>query len=246
MEVTAAVAGPLRRRVLRHRRLAGHATGVGAGRSQPAGSGRTLLLRLGRPAPPRRPGACHLARRDAGRPGVRAWRAGSLAGPADWRLPGGRRLLRRCRPPGGAPGAAVRTGVQGAVRGRRPRRDRAGGCRRRRRGVRRCPALRRRRPGGRPRGAAGPPAGPPARPDRLAAADRGDPRLPGRLGVDWAAALRSAGLAEVAVEARPEWPELLTRVYEVALELDATGDEALAARRTRPACTCRWPGWWSG
>jgi SAM-dependent methyltransferase len=57
----------------------------------------------------------------------------------------------------------------------------------------------------------------------------GDPRLPGRLGVDWAAALCSAGLAEVAVEARPEWHELFTRVYEVALELDATGDGALAA-----------------
>jgi SAM-dependent methyltransferase len=56
-----------------------------------------------------------------------------------------------------------------------------------------------------------------------------DPRLPGRLRVDWAAALGSAGLAEVAVEARPEWHELFTRVYEVALELDATGDEALAA-----------------
>jgi ubiquinone/menaquinone biosynthesis C-methylase UbiE len=57
----------------------------------------------------------------------------------------------------------------------------------------------------------------------------GDPRLPGRLGVDWAAALGSAGLAEVAVEARPEWHEQFTRVYEVALELDASGDEALAA-----------------
>lgn len=56
-----------------------------------------------------------------------------------------------------------------------------------------------------------------------------DPRLPGRLGIDWAAALGSAGLTEVAVEARPEWHELFTRVYEVALELDATGDEALAA-----------------
>jgi ubiquinone/menaquinone biosynthesis C-methylase UbiE len=56
-----------------------------------------------------------------------------------------------------------------------------------------------------------------------------DPRLPGRLRVDWAAALGSAGLADVAVEARPEWHELFTRVYEVALELDATGDEALAA-----------------
>jgi ubiquinone/menaquinone biosynthesis C-methylase UbiE len=57
----------------------------------------------------------------------------------------------------------------------------------------------------------------------------GEPRLPGRLRVDWAAALGSAGLAEVAVEARPEWHELFTRVYEVALELDAAGDEALAA-----------------
>jgi SAM-dependent methyltransferase len=57
----------------------------------------------------------------------------------------------------------------------------------------------------------------------------GDPRPPGRMRLDWAATLRSAGLAEVAVEARPDWHELFTRVYEVALELDATGDEALAA-----------------
>jgi hypothetical protein len=247
MEVTAAVAGPLRRRVLRHRRLAGHATGVGAGRSRPAGSGRTLLLRLGRPAPPRRPGACPLARRDTARPGVRAWRAGSLAGPAGWRLPGGRRLLRRCRPPGGSPGAAVRAGGQGAVRGRRPRRDRAGGCRRRRRGVRRRPALRRRRPGGRPGGAAGPPAGPPARPDRLAAEDRGG--IPG-----CRAAWVSTGRRR---SARPAWRRLPSRPGPSGTSCSpgSTRSRWSSTRpvtgrsrrcRPRPACTCRWPGWSSG
>jgi ubiquinone/menaquinone biosynthesis C-methylase UbiE len=57
-----------------------------------------------------------------------------------------------------------------------------------------------------------------------------DARLPSRLRIDWAAALRSVGFADVQVEARAEWHRLFTRVYRVALDLGAPGEDgALAA-----------------
>jgi hypothetical protein len=67
-----------------------------------------------------------------------------------------------------------------------------------------------------------------------------DPRLPTRMGIDWAQTLASAGCAEVWVEARPEWHELFTRVFQVALEFGDPGqDVGLAslqdeARRALP------------
>jgi SAM-dependent methyltransferase len=57
-----------------------------------------------------------------------------------------------------------------------------------------------------------------------------DARLPSRLRIDWAMALRSVGFVEVQVESRAEWHELFTRVYRVALDLGDPGDDvALAA-----------------
>jgi ubiquinone/menaquinone biosynthesis C-methylase UbiE len=56
-----------------------------------------------------------------------------------------------------------------------------------------------------------------------------DARLPSRLRVDWAAALRSVGLVDVQVESRAEWHELFTRVYRVALDLGAPGDDVALA-----------------
>ena len=48
--------------------------------------------------------------------------------------------------------------------------------------------------------------------------------------IDWAAALRSVGFVEVQVESRPEWHDLFTRVYLVALDLGGPGEDiALAA-----------------
>jgi SAM-dependent methyltransferase len=56
-----------------------------------------------------------------------------------------------------------------------------------------------------------------------------DPQPPSRMRIDWAETLASAGFAEVRVEARPEWQELFTRVFQVALELgDPDDDEGLA------------------
>ena len=52
-----------------------------------------------------------------------------------------------------------------------------------------------------------------------------DSRLPSRLRIDWAATLGSAGFAEVRVESRPEWHELFTRVFQVALELGDPGED---------------------
>jgi ubiquinone/menaquinone biosynthesis C-methylase UbiE len=56
-----------------------------------------------------------------------------------------------------------------------------------------------------------------------------DARLPSRLRVNWAAALRSVGLVDVQVESRAEWHELFTRVYRVALDLGAPGDDVALA-----------------
>jgi ubiquinone/menaquinone biosynthesis C-methylase UbiE len=53
----------------------------------------------------------------------------------------------------------------------------------------------------------------------------GDSELPSRLQIDWAETLRSAGFVEVRVESRPEWHELFTRVFQVALDLGDPGDD---------------------
>jgi ubiquinone/menaquinone biosynthesis C-methylase UbiE len=52
-----------------------------------------------------------------------------------------------------------------------------------------------------------------------------DLQLPSRMRIDWAATLRSAGLADVRVESRPEWHDLFTRVFQVALELGDPGED---------------------
>jgi ubiquinone/menaquinone biosynthesis C-methylase UbiE len=53
-----------------------------------------------------------------------------------------------------------------------------------------------------------------------------DTQLPGPLRIDWAETLRSAGFATVVVEARPEWHQRFTQVFQVALELGDPGDDA--------------------
>jgi hypothetical protein len=53
--------------------------------------------------------------------------------------------------------------------------------------------------------------------------------LPRRARIDWPQLLHGAGFADVEMTARPEWHELYTRVYRVALELgDPGGDASLA------------------
>lgn len=56
-----------------------------------------------------------------------------------------------------------------------------------------------------------------------------DARLPSRMRIGWAAALRSVGFVEVGVESRAEWHELFTRVYRVALELGGPGEDVALA-----------------
>jgi SAM-dependent methyltransferase len=56
-----------------------------------------------------------------------------------------------------------------------------------------------------------------------------DARLPSRMRIDWAAALGLVGFVEVQVQSRPEWHELFTRVYRVALELDGPGEDVALA-----------------
>jgi SAM-dependent methyltransferase len=56
-----------------------------------------------------------------------------------------------------------------------------------------------------------------------------DHRLPGRLRIDWPQALRSAGLAGIKMETRPEWHDLWTRVYKVAIDLGDPGRDTLLA-----------------
>jgi SAM-dependent methyltransferase len=52
-----------------------------------------------------------------------------------------------------------------------------------------------------------------------------DSRLPSRMRIDWATTLGSAGFAEVRVESRPEWHDLFTRVFQVALDLGDPGED---------------------
>jgi SAM-dependent methyltransferase len=73
-----------------------------------------------------------------------------------------------------------------------------------------------------------------------------DARLPSRLRIDWAAALRSIGFGHVQVESRPGWHDLFTGVYRVALGLGAPGDDAALAalqdeaRQRLPTVAGRW------
>jgi SAM-dependent methyltransferase len=56
-----------------------------------------------------------------------------------------------------------------------------------------------------------------------------DPRLPSRMHRDWPQLLRGAGFADIEVAAQPEWHELWTRVYRIALDLgDPSHDAPLA------------------
>jgi len=52
-----------------------------------------------------------------------------------------------------------------------------------------------------------------------------DMGLPSRLRIDWTQTLHAAGFVEVRVESRPEWHELFTRVFRVALELGDPGED---------------------
>ncbi len=45
----------------------------------------------------------------------------------------------------------------------------------------------------------------------------------------WPQALRSAGFAGIEMQARPEWHDLWTRVYRVALDLGDPGGDTLLA-----------------
>ena len=58
----------------------------------------------------------------------------------------------------------------------------------------------------------------------------GDPRLPSRMRHrPWGLTLGQAGFTDIRVEARPEWHDAFTRVYQAALDAgDPTGDTALA------------------
>jgi hypothetical protein len=53
--------------------------------------------------------------------------------------------------------------------------------------------------------------------------------LPGRVRIDWPQLLRGAGFADIQMEARPEWHDAFTRVYQVALSLGLPGDDAYLA-----------------
>jgi len=56
-----------------------------------------------------------------------------------------------------------------------------------------------------------------------------DARLPSRIRINWPQLLRSAGFADIELAAQPEWHDLWTRLYRVALDLgDPGGDAALA------------------
>jgi hypothetical protein len=50
--------------------------------------------------------------------------------------------------------------------------------------------------------------------------------LPGRLRIDWPKVLRSAGFTSIKMQAQPEWHDLFTRVYRVALDLGEPDDGA--------------------
>lgn len=57
----------------------------------------------------------------------------------------------------------------------------------------------------------------------------GDARVPARMRTGWPQALRSAGFAGIEMQTRPEWHDLWTRVYRVALDLSDPGSDTLLA-----------------
>jgi SAM-dependent methyltransferase len=57
----------------------------------------------------------------------------------------------------------------------------------------------------------------------------GDSRLPPRARIDWPSLLRGAGFTGVEMEARPEWHDTYTGVYQAALSLGDPGDDTLLA-----------------
>jgi SAM-dependent methyltransferase len=57
----------------------------------------------------------------------------------------------------------------------------------------------------------------------------GDARLPRRARVDWPQLLSSAGFADIKMQARPEWHDLWTRIYQAALDLGDPGNDILLA-----------------
>ena len=56
-----------------------------------------------------------------------------------------------------------------------------------------------------------------------------DPRLPDRNRIDWPQLLSAAGFTDIEMEARPEWHDAFTRVYQVALSLGDPGNDAYLA-----------------
>ena len=56
-----------------------------------------------------------------------------------------------------------------------------------------------------------------------------DARLPVRSRINWPPLLHSAGFTDIAMEDRPEWHNLFTRVYQVALDLGDPRDDAVLA-----------------
>ncbi len=53
-----------------------------------------------------------------------------------------------------------------------------------------------------------------------------DQRLPSRMRTDWPQLLRGAGFADIDVAAQPEWHDLWTRVYRIALDFGDPGHDA--------------------
>jgi SAM-dependent methyltransferase len=58
----------------------------------------------------------------------------------------------------------------------------------------------------------------------------GDARLPGRVRINWPQLLCGAGFADIQMQARPEWHDAFTRVYQVALSLGDPGDDTCKTR----------------
>jgi ubiquinone/menaquinone biosynthesis C-methylase UbiE len=56
-----------------------------------------------------------------------------------------------------------------------------------------------------------------------------DTRLPGRIRINWPPLLRNAGFTAIEMQAQPEWHDLWTRIYQVALDLGDPGDDTLLA-----------------
>jgi ubiquinone/menaquinone biosynthesis C-methylase UbiE len=57
----------------------------------------------------------------------------------------------------------------------------------------------------------------------------GDARLPARSRINWPRLLGDAGFADVGVQEQPEWHDLYTRVYRIALDAGDPGDDSVLA-----------------